>query len=64
MKSMIYQFYNEGFATTFCAKPINYINKKVKGTKLVSILTILIKIIYTLIVILLLSLYIYIKFFR
>ena len=53
MKEYLKQIYTEGFATTFYLKPINYIDKKVKNKKIVKILSMLIKILYTLIIILL-----------
>ncbi|MGM9878240.1 MAG: hypothetical protein ACI33S_06310 [Bacilli bacterium] len=49
MKNLIEQFYNEGFATTFYKKPVKYINKKIKNKTLVKILSILIKVLYTVI---------------
>lgn len=63
MKDMIYQFYNEGFATTFCIKPINFINKKIKNKELIKILTIMIKSIYTILVLFILTIVIYFRFF-
>ena len=45
------QFYNEGLATTFCVKPIKYIKKKIKNKELAQILTIIIKVLYTLLAI-------------
>lgn len=50
MKDYIYQFYNEGLATTFYLKPLNFINKKFKNKKLVKILKMFIQIIYTVLV--------------
>ena len=50
MKDYIDQFYNEGLATTFYLKPVNFINNKIKNKKLSRILGILIKIIYTILV--------------
>ena len=64
MKSMIYQFYNEGFATTFCVKPIKYIQNKVKNKNIVEFLVASIYTIYTLLVIVLLLTYVYFKFFK
>lgn len=49
MKEYIKQFYTEGFATTFYQKPIKFIDKKVKNKKMVKFLSIIIKIIYTLV---------------
>lgn len=51
MKSYINQIYNEGFATTFYLKPIRYINKKIKNKKLLKFLTFIIKIVYTVLLI-------------
>ena len=50
MKEFIRQFYNEGLATTFYLKPVNYIDKLIKNKKIVKLLSIIIKIIYTLLV--------------
>ncbi len=47
MKDYIYQFYNDGFATTFCLKPINFLNKNIKNKKLLSFLSFGIKLFYT-----------------
>lgn len=49
MKEYIKQFYTEGFATTFYQKPIKFIDKKVKNKKMVKFLSIIIKVIYTLV---------------
>jgi hypothetical protein len=64
MKSMIYQFYNEGFATMFCLKPINFIRKKIKNKSLTKILIILVKIFYTILVMFITALVIYVRFFK
>lgn len=50
MKEYINQFYNEGLATTFYLKPINYINKVIKNKTICKIFSIFIKILYTVIV--------------
>lgn len=47
MKEYLNQFYNEGLATTFYIKPINYIKKKIKSPKKRKALALLIKILYT-----------------
>lgn len=47
MKEFLYQFYNEGFATTFYQKPIKYLNKKVSNKRLLKILSITMQVIYT-----------------
>ena len=51
MKEFIRQFYNEGFATTFVKKPVNYLKKHIKNKKVIYFLTILIKVFYTLLII-------------
>ena len=63
MKSMLYQFYNEGFATTFVLKPINFIKKSIKNQNLVNTFSFIIKFIYTILMILVLIFVIYLKFF-
>ena len=50
MKEYIKQFYSEGLATTFYQKPLNYLKRKIKNKKLINFLSIIIKVIYTLIV--------------
>lgn len=52
MKEYIKQFYNEGFATLFYKKPVEYLDKKIKNKKIVKFLSMCIKIIYTLLVLL------------
>lgn len=52
MKSYIEQIYSEGFATTFYLKPVNYLKKKIKNKKIANILMTIIKVIYTLLVLL------------
>lgn len=47
MREYIEQFYNEGLATTFYLKPINWINMKIKNKLVLKIISILIKILYT-----------------
>ncbi len=47
MKNYIHQFYNEGFATTFYLKPIKFIKKHIKNENIVKMLSLFIKIIYT-----------------
>ena len=51
MKELVRQFYNEGFATTFYQKPIKYLKKKLKNKSFYNFLSLLIKTIYTIIVI-------------
>ena len=53
MKEYIKQVYTEGLATTFYQKPLNFLKKKINNEKLVNVLSCLLKIIYTLLVILL-----------
>ena len=62
MKNIIYQFYNEGFATLFCLKPINYIKDNVRNKRIVAIMSIIIKIIYTIAIIGLVTILIYFKY--
>lgn len=50
MKDYIDQFYNEGLATTFYLKPVNFIKKKIKNKKLLTIVLFLIKVLYTVLV--------------
>ena len=50
MKSYIEQIYNEGFATTFYLKPVNYLKKKIKNKKIANFLIRIIKAINTLLV--------------
>lgn len=50
MKDYIDQFYKEGFATTFYLKPVNFIKKKINNKKLSKLLINLVKIIYTILV--------------
>ena len=61
MKEAKKQFYNEGFATLFYKKPISFIDKKIKNKIIVKILSIIIKIFYTLLVILLAGFILYKK---
>lgn len=49
MKDYIWQFYNQGFGSIFYVKPINYLKKKIKNKQLFKLITVLIKIMYTLI---------------
>ena len=52
MKEYLNQFYNEGLATTFYLKPLNYLNKKVRSSKKRKFLELLIKVLYTILVLL------------
>ena len=51
MKDYIYQFYNEGFATTFYIKPINFLNKKLKNKKIKNFSIYAYKALYTIVMI-------------
>ena len=53
MKDYIDQFYNEGFATIFYLKPINYLKRKIKNKELLKIIITIIKIIYTILMLVL-----------
>ena len=53
MKSYIEQFYSEGLATTFYTRPINFIRRNIKNDVLVRLIGIVIKILYTIFVLLL-----------
>lgn len=53
MKDYINQFYNEGLATTFYLKPMKFINKVVKNKTLCKMLGFLLKILYTIFVLIL-----------
>ena len=53
MKDYINQFYNEGLATTFYLKPINYINKIIKNNIICKIFGIVIKLLYTILALIL-----------
>ena len=50
MKDYIDQFYNEGLATTFYLSPVKFIEKKIKNKNIVKFIKLLIKIIYTILV--------------
>ena len=50
MKDYIEQFYNDGLATTFYLKPVKFIEKKIKNKNIVKFIKLLIKIIYTILV--------------
>ena len=51
MKEYIKQFYSEGLAVIFYKKPIAYIDKKIKNKSIVKFISLIIKIIYTLLAI-------------
>ena len=51
MKNYIDQIYNEGFATIFYLKPLNYLKKKIKNKKSYLVLSTILKFIYTVLVV-------------
>lgn len=51
MKNYIYQFYNEGFATTFYLKPVNYLKKNIHNNSVLKILIMIVKMLYTILII-------------
>jgi len=53
MKEYINQFYNEGLATTFYLKPMNFINRVIKNKTICRIIGILLKLLYTVFVLIL-----------
>lgn len=61
MRNYIDQFYNEGLATTFYLKPIKWIDKKIENKNIVSIIKVLIKVIYTILMILFAIFMFYVK---
>ena len=50
MKEYIKQFYTEGLATTFYQKPIAFIEKRIKNKQVIKIIKELIKVFYTILV--------------
>jgi len=60
MREYIKQFYNEGLATTFYLKPIRYVDKKIKNKKISKVISFIIKIIYTILVIMF-SVYVFLR---
>lgn len=50
MKDYIDQIYNEGLATTFYLKPIRFIEKKIRNKRIVNFVKRLVKIVYTVLV--------------
>ena len=50
MYNLIYQFYNEGLATTFYLKPSKLLEKKIKNNKCYKILDFILKLLYTIFV--------------
>lgn len=51
MKDYIDEFYNEGFGLIFCKRPLDYLSKLVKNKKLYNIIKIIIKVLYTILII-------------
>lgn len=47
MKDYINQFYTEGFATTFYVKPLKFLKRKISNKNVLKVLSVLLKIIYT-----------------
>lgn len=52
MKDYLYQFYNEGLGATFYIKPIKYFKRKINNKNIYNIINIIIKFIYTILVLL------------
>ena len=53
MKDYIKQFYNEGLATTFYLKPVNFFRKYIKNEFVLKVIIFLITVVYTLFVLIL-----------
>ena len=53
MKDYIDQFYNEGLATTFYLRPVKWVSKRIKNEKILKFITLVIKILYTVFVLIL-----------
>lgn len=62
MKNIVYQFYNEGFATLFCLKPINYIKNNVSNKNIVNLFSFVIRFLYTIAIISLIVILTYLKY--
>jgi hypothetical protein len=52
MKNLLYQFYNEGFGSTFYKKPAKFIDKHIKNKFLNDLLKSLLIVLYTISVLL------------
>ena len=50
MRDYIDQFYNEGLAPTFYLKPVKLLSKWIKNKTVLNIFTIIIKVLYTVLV--------------
>ena len=57
----IRQIYDEGLGYLFCVKPINYLSKVIKNKGIVKVIGLLIKIIYTILLIGFIAIYVYKK---
>lgn len=64
MKKYIEQFYSEGLATTFYLKPANYLKKKIKNKQLRQLMLVLIRGLYTLLALIIVGVFIYIKLIK
>lgn len=62
MREYIDQFYNSGLATTFYLKPIKYLKKKIKREKMFNFICMIIKVIYTILVLIFACYMFYVKF--
>ena len=62
MKEYIYQFYNEGLATTFYLRPVKYLKNNLKNKKILKIVLFVFKIIYTILVLIFAGYMFYRKF--
>lgn len=62
MKNIVYQFYNEGFATLFCLKPISYIKNNINNKNIVNVISFIIRFLYTVAVIFLIVILTYFKY--
>ena len=50
VKEFIRQFYNEGFGSIFYVRPVNYLKKIIKNKQVVNVLEVIIKILYTVLI--------------
>lgn len=63
MKEYLKQIYSEGLATTFYIKPVNYFNKKIKNKKIANLLAKLLKLLYTILILIFAGYILYKKLF-